>query len=85
MNAVTIIAVVIAVIVTLVIAIPVTWKLAIDHRIREYESKVGSAEAKSREIIDDALKTAEAKKREALIEVKEETLKARNETERETK
>jgi len=84
-NAVTIIAVVIAVIVTLVIAIPVTWKLAIDHRIREYESKVGSAEAKSREIIDDALKTAEAKKREALIEVKEETLKARNETERETK
>ncbi|MGX8714867.1 MAG: ribonuclease Y [Lachnospiraceae bacterium] len=66
-------------------AIPVTWKLAIDHRIREYESKVGSAEAKSREIIDDALKTAEAKKREALIEVKEETLKARNETERETK
>lgn len=85
MNAVTIIAIVIAVFVTLVIAIPVTWKLAIDHRIREYESKVGSAEAKSREIIDDALKTAEAKKREALIEVKEETLKARNETERETK
>ena len=39
---------------------------------------MGSAEEKAREILDDALKTAEAKKREALLEAKEESLKAKN-------
>ena len=34
-------------------------------------STIGSAEDKAREIIDDALKTAEAKKRESLLEIKE--------------
>jgi len=44
-----------------------------------FNEKVGSAEQKSREIIDEALKTAEAKKREALLEVKEESLRSKNE------
>ena len=34
---------------------------------KQYDSKVGSAEEKAREIIDEALKTAETKKREALL------------------
>ena len=34
---------------------------------------------KAREIIDEALKTAETKKREALLEAKEESLKTKNE------
>ena len=38
---------------------------------KQYDSKVGSAEEKAREIIDEALKTAETKKREALLETKE--------------
>ena len=46
---------------------------------------MGSAEEKSREIIDEALKTAETKKREALLEAKEESLKTKNELEKETK
>ncbi|MDF2590447.1 MAG: binding metal dependent phosphohydrolase, partial [Anaerocolumna sp.] len=45
----------------------------------------GSAEEKAREIIDEALKTAETKKREALLEAKEESLKTKNELEKETK
>ena len=49
------------------------------------EKKVGSAEVKAREIIDEALKTAETKKREALLEAKEETLRMKNESEREIK
>ena len=76
---------IIAIVVTLVVAIPVTWTIATKYRIKVYESKIGTAEEKSREIIDEALKAAEAKKREALLEVKEETLRSRNECERETK
>ena len=77
--------IIIAIVVTLVVAIPVTWTIATKYRIKVYESKIGTAEEKSREIIDEALKAAEAKKREALLEVKEETLRSRNECERETK
>ena len=46
---------------------------------------VGTAEDKARSIIDEALKTAETKKREALLEVKEESLRTKNELEKETK
>ena len=49
------------------------------------EQKIGNADVKAREIIDEALKTAETKKREALLEAKEETLRMKNESEREIK
>lgn len=77
--------VVIAIVATFLIVAPLAWKLAIAYRIKVYEAKIGSAEEKAREIIDEALKTAETKKREALLEAKEEALKAKNEFERETK
>ena len=62
--------IVIAVAVTAIIVAPITWFAAVTHRKNAYESKIGSAEEKSREIIDEALKTAETKKREALLEAK---------------
>ncbi len=68
-----------------VAACVIAWFAAIAYRKRVYESKIGTAEARSREIIDEALKTAETKKREALLEAKEENLKAKNEYERENK
>ncbi|MGN0203918.1 MAG: ribonuclease Y [Coprococcus sp.] len=77
----TIIAVVIAVIVTAVIV----WNVAISYRKKVVEAKIGTAEEKARTIIDEALKTAETKKREGLLELKEETLKNKNELERESK
>ncbi|MFR0909909.1 ribonuclease Y [Eubacterium sp.] len=49
------------------------------------EKKVGSAEERSREIINEAIKTAEAKKKEALLEAKEENLKTKNELDKEIK
>ena len=76
---------IIYVIATAVIVAPITWFLAVAYRKKSYESKIGSAEEKSREIIDEALKVAETKKKEALLEAKEENLKARNELEKETK
>ena len=42
--------------------------------------KIGSAEEKAREIIDEAMKAAETKKKEALLEVKEEILKDKERT-----
>ena len=63
----------------------VTKNIAVNRYIEEETAKVGNAEAKAREIIDDALRTAETKKREALLEAKEEALKNKNEIERESK
>ena len=63
----------------------VSWKMAISYRIKVGEAKVGSAEEKAREIIDEALKTAETKKREALLEAKEENLKVKNDLDKEVK
>ena len=74
----------IMIIVMIVVAI-ITWFAARNYERKQYDSKVGSAEEKSREIIYEALKTAETKKREALLEAKEESLKTKNELEKETK
>ena len=49
------------------------------------EKKIGSAEAEAKRILDDCAKNAEAKKKEILLEGKEEVLRLRNETERELK
>lgn len=54
--------IVLAVVITLVIAVPVTALAAINYRKTVVEAKLGSAEEKSRQIIDDALKVAETKK-----------------------
>ena len=50
----------IMIIVMIVVAI-ITWFAARNYERKQYDSKVGSAEEKSREIIDEALKTAETK------------------------
>ncbi|MDI6907162.1 MAG: ribonuclease Y [Thermoanaerobacterales bacterium] len=47
------------------------------------EAKIGAAEEKARQILEDAAREAEGKKREALVEAKEEVLRFRNEVERE--
>lgn len=80
----TIVAVIVVVILLAVTAF-ISWKSAISYHIKVGEAKVGSAEEKAREIIDDALKTAETKKREALLEAKEENLKIKNDLDKEVK
>ena len=77
---------IIAVAVVLVIAAAVISHFAtVSNLKRNAESKIGSAETKAREIIDDAVKTAEAKKKESLLEIKEESIRTKNELEKETK
>ncbi|MCR5338610.1 MAG: ribonuclease Y [Lachnospiraceae bacterium] len=76
---------VICVIVALAVAIPVTAKVTKTNVLKEVETKVGNADEKARNIIDEAIKTAEAKKREGLLEIKEESIKAKNELDKEIK
>ena len=52
---------------------------------KNVEATIGNAEEKAREIVDEALKTAETKKREGLLEVKEESIKTKNELDKEIK
>lgn len=59
--------------------------IAILIRKNSVEKKIGSAEEKARSIIDDAIKTGEATKKELLLEAKEENLKTKNELDREVK
>lgn len=79
------IGVIIAVAVTAVVVAPVSWILSRVYNKKVYESKVGTAEEKAREIIDRAVETAEEKKRIALIEAKDESIKNKNEIEREAR
>ena len=71
--------------VTLVIAVPATAVIAINYQKKMVEAKLGNADEKAREIIDEALKTAETKKRESLLEVKEESIRTKNELDKEIK
>ena len=67
----------------LIIALPVAGILG--YALRSYfgRIKLNSAEAKSHRIVQDALKEAEAKRKEMLIEVKDQLLKEKNLLEKE--
>lgn len=70
---------------TLVVVALITWFIATAYHKKVTDKKIGSAEAKAREIIDDALKTAETRKKEMLLEAKEESIKTKNELDKETR
>jgi len=53
------------------------------HRKREAEFTIGSAEQEAKRIVGDAIKSSEAKKKEAVLEGKDEIHRLRNESERE--
>ena len=75
----------VVVLILLVVAFLIGRKNGITYENRLNESKIGNADEKAREIIDEALKTAENKKREALLEAKEENLKVKNDLDNEIK
>lgn len=71
--------------VTLIVVTPISWTLASKSITKKNNETIGDANVKARNIIDEAVKTAESTKKEALLEVKEERLKSKNELEKETK
>ena len=77
--------IIIAVVITAVVAIFITYLASNAHFKKVSDEKIGSAEDRARAIIDEAVKAAETKKREALLEVKEESIKTKNELDKEIK
>ena len=79
----------ILVVVIVLVAIGITaaavWAYAGVFHKNNAKSKIGNAEERAREIIDDAVKTAENKKRESMLEIKEESIRAKNELDKEIK
>ena len=63
----------------------IAFKLGVSHRKKIAEAEIGSAEEEARKIVNDAVKSAETKKKEILIEAKDETHKMRSEAEHELK
>lgn len=78
-----IIGIIVAVVVALIIAIPVGYIMGTRHQKVLTEAKIGNADKKAREIIDEALKSAEEKKRLGMLEVKEESFRMKKEHEKE--
>ena len=77
--------IIIAVVITAVVAILLTYVASNAHFKKVSDEKIGSAEDRARAIIDEAVKAAETKKREALLDVKEESIKTKNELDKEIK
>ena len=75
----------IAILIAVIVSVVVTALITLSVYKKKVAKTIGNAEEKAREIIDEALKTAEAKKREGLLEVKEESIKAKNELDKEIK
>ena len=69
----------------LIVAVIVSWFLALTYRKNVVEKKNSDAEDRAREIIDEAVKNAEAKKKEILLEAKEESIKTKNDLDKEIK
>ena len=72
-------------IVLIIVAFAVAFFLGVTYRKKVAEREIMSAEDEAKRIINDAIKNAESKKREALVEAKEEIHKNRSEYEREEK
>ncbi len=76
---------IVAALVAFVVAAITFFLLGIMYRKKVSEKEISSAEEEARRIINEAIKSAEGKKREALLEAKEEILQERSEYEKEEK
>lgn len=77
--------VIIAVVITLLVTAVVVYLVTTAYYKKVTEAKIGNADEKAREIIDEAVKTAETKKREAMLEAKEESIRVKNDLDKEVK
>ena len=77
--------IVIAVVITLIVTAVLTYFITTACLKNVANAKIGNAEDRAREIIDEAVKTAETKKREAMLEAKEESIRVKNDLDKEVK
>ncbi len=74
--------IIIGAVVILAVAVVMFW-LGTSHRKRTAEKEIGSAEDEAKRIINESIKSAESKKREMLVEAREEIQKSRTENDKE--
>ena len=71
--------------VAVVLGVAIGFVIGVAHRKKVAAQELDSAEAEAKRVLTEAIHTAETKKKEALIEAKEEILAAKNEAENELK
>ena len=76
---------IVGIVIVAVTIVIIIFALGIAYRKRVSEREISSAEDEAKRIINESIKSAESKKREALLEAKEEIHKNRAEYEREVK
>lgn len=59
--------------------------VGVQYRRKVAEAELGSAEEEAKRILSDAIKSAESRKKEALVEAKDEIYKMRTEAEKDVK
>ena len=77
--------IVIAVVITLIVTAVLTYFITTAYHKNVANAKIGNAEDRAREIIDEEVMTAETKKREAMLEAKEESIRVKNDLDKEVK
>ena len=80
-----IIALVVAVLVAIAVGVALGFVIGSEHRKRTAEAKLGSAEEEAKRIVNDAIKSAEQKRKETIIEAKDEAFKLKTEADKEIK
>ena len=76
---------ILAALIGLVVGGAICFPAGFYYRKNVSEKEISSAEEEGKRIINEAIKSAETKKKEALLEAKEEILKNRSEYEKEVK
>ena len=76
---------VILTLVGLIVGAAIMFPIAVTYRKRTAEKEIGSAEEEAKRIINESIKSAENKKREMLVEAKEEIHRSRTEYDKEVK
>ncbi|HIX64950.1 MAG TPA: DUF3552 domain-containing protein, partial [Candidatus Anaerotruncus excrementipullorum] len=76
---------VVCVIAAFLIGAVIAFFLGIEYRKKAAEAALGSAEEEAKRMLSDAIKAAETKKKEAIIEAKDEIYKLKQDNEKEMK
>ena len=71
--------------VSFIIGAVIAFFVGVQYRMKVAEAELGSAEEEAKRLVSDAIKTSETKKKEALLEAKDEIYKMKNDAEREIK
>ena len=85
LSSISIVVAVVVAIVAIVLGLTGGFFFGQSYRRKTAEAKIGSAEEEARRIVNDAIKTAEQKRKETIIEAKDEALRMKSEADKEIK